>query len=148
MWVDEEARAVEPEVELAEGEIRAISDRLLEHLAAVEELELRKRRVEIGTAEFVDLAAEVAAYSVRVSAWAQIQLRTARRAAAARGRGVLAPDVIDTIEPRPTDLIIAAWRDAVLSFEQAEAGSPARREALATIDRLRREYEELGPQTR
>ena len=101
-----------------------------------------KRRLPMGSAEFVE-SARVTADAARLAfRWSQMQLEMALVAEArvASGENVVGVELID-VEPRPMDRILANWREAQFRFELATPGSPEAEAATADIEHLREEYQ-------
>ena len=123
------------------GELRAIADRLLAIMDELRRLEEHKRSEELGSEEFVALAEEAETQGRLVFRWTGMQLELARESAQRRLLGQVEPSLrIVDIEPRPMDVILAAWREAQIRLEIARPGSTEASEAADTIERLRDEY--------
>jgi len=131
-----------------EGDFRATSDRMLDALAKLREIEEGKRRVPIGSPEFIrlaDLALEVAG---RVASWSAMQDRLARAAPAAVASGEVAPTAIEEVESRPSHLILADWREALTRLRGAAPGTEEATLASGDAERMRLEFQELSARRR
>ncbi len=124
----------------SDGEYRAASDLMLGTLRRLREIEEAKRRVGVGTPEFVRFAAECEALSRRVFTWSRFQQMLAEGSPTARVRGNVSGRPIEDLVARPLDRILAAWREAEVRFRDAMPGSPEAQQAAADIERLRAEY--------
>jgi hypothetical protein len=123
-----------------EHELRAHSDRMVELLKRLQTLEEEKHHVGVGTPEFLDLAGEVERLSRLVFRWSGIQMQSAEHAAALVQRGEMPGTPLDSVEPRPLDVILASWREAQLRFELAKPGSDEAEQAARDVERLREEF--------
>jgi hypothetical protein len=124
------------------GEFRATTDQMMSLIDRIRDAEETKRRVPMGSPEFVE-SARVTADAARLAfRWSQMQLEMALAAETrvARGENVVGVELID-VEPRPMDRILANWREAQLRFELATPGSPEAEQATADVERLREEYQ-------
>ena len=127
-----------------DAEYRASSDRLLETLSRLRDVESTKRSVPVGDAEFVRMAAEVADLGRRVFRWSQVEQQLAEMAPAAHERGEVSGRSLDDIEPRPLSRVLAEWREAEFRFRDALPGSQEAAWAAADMERLRSEYRAIG----
>ena len=127
-----------------DAEYRASSDRLLETLSRLRDVESTKRSVPVGDPEFVRMAAEAADLGRRVFRWSQVEQQLAQTAPAARARGEVSGRSLDQIEPRPLSRVLAEWREAEFRFRDALPGSQEAEWAAADMERLRSEYREIG----
>lgn len=127
------------------GELRAVADRLLSMMDRLRASEERKRGEQLGSAEFLALAEDAEVLGRLVFRWTGLQLELAREMARRRALGEVERDIsINDIQPRPLDVILAAWREAQLRLEIAKPGSPDAAGAADTIERLRDEYHAIA----
>ena len=120
--------------------LRSTSDKLIDDLDALRELEEAKRETPQGDPRLVDLASRIEAIATRVLAGAahQRELTEDIHAAATDGDG----DPTATIEgsARPVSMVLEEWRAAERMAMAAQPGSAEAIEARSRIDRLREEY--------
>ncbi|HET7026644.1 MAG TPA: hypothetical protein VFI28_03020 [Candidatus Limnocylindrales bacterium] len=127
----------------SEPELRETSDRVLEQLTRLAELETAKRQATPGTAAFVELSRSVEAIAAALlgSAREQTDLANTTRdllEAAVPGRPTTP---IAEVQPsREPSAILAEWRDAERRIAELEPGSPALEDIRRTIETLRDEY--------
>jgi hypothetical protein len=117
-------------------EIRAAADHMLELIDDVRTSEATKRSIPMGSREFVDLAAKIAANARVVSRWADLQLQLAQ----SMSNGAETATIAD-IRPRPLERVLALWREAQIRLDLAEPGSPAAERAVDELERYRNEYQ-------
>ena len=124
------------------GEFRATTDQMLSLIERMREAEETKRRVPMGSPEFVESARVTADIARLAFRWSQLQLEMALAAESrvARGENAVGVELIDVV-PRPMDRILTNWREAQLRFELATPGSAEAEAATADIERLREEYQ-------
>lgn len=119
-----------------ERELRATSDKMLVMVDRLAELERVKRKLDIGTAAFVEAAREVERLARLVFRWSQVQLQLAQESQQDE-----VPQVpITEIAARPLDRILADWREAQLRLEAAPPGSDEAESAAHDVERLRGEF--------
>ena len=119
-------------------ELRATSDELLGKLAALHDLEVKKRAATPGSPEFIDLsrAVETAARDVLGSTIRQTDIAVetiARTDISGRPIEEIAP-------PREVPTILAEWREAERRLAAATPESDDFRAAAMDVNRLRDEY--------
>jgi hypothetical protein len=120
-------------------ELRATADKMLEMLDRLADIERRKAEIEeVGSAPFVELAAEAEALAQVVFRWSQLQLQQAI-AATLVPREERAVRLAD-IQPRRLDVILADWRQAQVRLDAARPGTPEALRAADDVERLRTEY--------
>jgi hypothetical protein len=148
--MDERAGRLESETGqlVDERDFRATSDRMLDTLAKLREVEEAKRHLPIGAPEFLRLAAESLALAGRVWSWSNLQDRLARAAPEAVSRGEVAETAIDAVESRASHLILADWREALTRLRAAAPGTDEAAIASADADRLRLEFQEMSARRR
>lgn len=120
--------------------LRATSDNLMADLEELLRLEDAKRGADPGSDQFVELARRVNDLSARVLTLTRRQEVLAEHANAVERAD---PGTVDAIEdtPRPTGIVLAAWRDAERRLAGATPGSTEAAAVEAEIDALRREYQ-------
>jgi hypothetical protein len=124
------------------GEFRATADQMLQIIDEMRAIEDAKRNVDVGSAEFVDLARKAADQGRLAFRWTQLQLTMAEESAARVARGEQAPDIhLINVAARPLDRTLALWREAQIRLEIAPLGSAQALEAADAIERLREEYQ-------
>jgi hypothetical protein len=138
--------AIKPRYEVSampnRHEFRATTDQQLELIDEFRALEMRKRTVAMGSAEFVEIAIKTADQARLALRWAQMQLEMAYEAALRVESGEQPPDVhLVEVTPRPIDKVLADWREAQLRLEIARPGSPEAKAAVDAIEALREEYQ-------
>ncbi len=120
-------------------DMRASSDRMLELVDQLRQLESEKRRHVVGSPDFVDLAAKAEALSRLIFRWSQMQGAMAEDAAV---RSEPEARLVD-VPPRPIHRLLADWREAELRLVAAAPGSPEAETASNEIERIRTEYHAL-----
>jgi hypothetical protein len=124
------------------GEFRATTDQMITLIDRLRGAEERKRRLPMGSPEFVDSARETVEIAQLVFRWSQMQLEMALSAESrvSRGENGVGVELID-VESRPIDRILANWREAQLRLEIAPPGSVEAESAASDIERFREEYQ-------
>jgi hypothetical protein len=120
-------------------EFRATTDKMLDLIDRLREIEVGKQNAEFASPEFVALADESEKLGRLVFRWAQLQAQMAHATPKSDGRGPHGVRLAD-IEPRPLDRILADWREAQLRLEIARPGSPDAAQAADSVESLREEY--------
>lgn len=120
-----------------ETELRLASDTFLRQVERLHELEEQKRQAVPGSPEMLSLSHRVEELASTVLATASRQSGLADLAAKRRP-GRLRP--IEQVPPRAIPEILAEWRQAERTLEEATPGSVEWETALATCDALRDEY--------
>jgi hypothetical protein len=120
--------------------LRSTSDKLIDDLDALRQLEDAKRETPQGDPKLVELASRIEEIATRVLAGAahQRELTEVIHEAATEGDG----DPTATIEDsaRPVSMVLEEWRAAERMAMSAKPGSPEALEATGRIQRLREEY--------
>jgi hypothetical protein len=119
-----------------DDEIRAAADHMLELIDDVRAAEATKRTIPMGSPDFVQLAAKIAANARVVSRWADLQLQLAQSLTDEAGATTIAD-----IRPRPLERVLALWRESQIRLDLAEPGSPAAERAVEELERYRNEYQ-------
>lgn len=120
--------------------LRTASDSLLATLDELYSLEERKRRLQPGTDQFVELASRVEALANVVLAHSHQQGVLAEVTRDAVVPEDPAQRSIEQVPPRDIHAILSEWRAAERRLGEAEAGSEAADLAAADVRRLRDEY--------
>lgn len=126
-----------------ESELRDTSDRLLDELKQLGELETAKRDATPGTPEFVSLSRQVEALAAQVlgSSHRQTELAATTRVLAESGIAQAPATPIAEVTPaRDANVVLAEWRDAERRVAALPAGDPAGAGLRARIEDLRDEY--------
>ena len=121
-------------------DLRHTSDALLRDLEVLIALEEEKRAMEPGDDRLVELAQRIEAIAGRVTAETTKQVRLVTESDASVAAGDEPPPSIDDTPPRTTSAILAEWRAAQRTLDEAPEGSAEALEASARIDALRDEY--------
>jgi hypothetical protein len=120
--------------------LRTTSDKLIDDLDALRELEAAKRETPQGDPRLVDLASRIEAIANRVLAGAAHQRRLTEVIHEAAADGLADPTATIEDSARPVSTVLEEWRTAERMAMSAEPGSPEAIEAKTRIDRLREEY--------
>lgn len=126
-----------------DSELRNTSDRLLEQLTKLGELEAAKRDATPGSTEFVELSHQVETLAAELLGTSQRQSSLAAATEALKRIGADdAPSTpIAEIEPaREPNVILAEWRDAERRAAAATPGSAEEAASRRDVERLRDEY--------
>ncbi len=126
-----------------EAELRGTSDRLLDQLTHLAELERAKRQATPGTPEFVELSRQVEAIATEVLGMSRRQSSLAAATKVLRDVGSPAAPtepIAAMPEARDTQVVLAEWRDAERRLAAAAEGTPDHEAARADVERLRDEY--------
>jgi hypothetical protein len=124
------------------GEFRATTDQMLELIEELLRTEQHKTLVEIGSPAFLMAAKRAEEISRLVFRWAHMQLDMAITVQERIAKGEIAADVVlNEVQPRPLDRVLANWREAQFRLEIATPGSPEAEAATRDIERLREEYQ-------
>jgi hypothetical protein len=126
-----------------EGDLRQTSDRLLDELMHLAELESAKRDATPGTPEFVELSRRVEALAAEVLGWSQQQTELATATQVLREHG--SPDapttpIAETPPIREPHVVLGEWREAERRLASTAPGSADAERARADAERLRDEY--------
>jgi hypothetical protein len=123
------------------GALRATSDSLMHDLERLADLEAQKRLLEPGDPRLVELAEQVEAIAVRLTAASSRQRLLTRQAEALVAEDdPEAPAASIEGTPREIHVILAEWRDVERRAQEAEPGSAEAEEAARRSDELRTEY--------
>ena len=125
-------------------ELRAASDRMVELLRELTDVEQAKRREPMASAAFVERAERAEELARLVFRWSGFQRELAEDAHHSAGAGGGSAPTIATVVPRRLDRILAGWREAQMRFEIAAPGSPEATQAVDEIERLRAEFHVLA----
>jgi hypothetical protein len=120
--------------------LRSTSDRLIEDLDALGELEAAKRETPQGDPRLVELASRIEAIASRVLAGATRQRQVAEAIHEDATEGDGDPRATIAEAARPVSMVLEEWRAAERMAMSAAPGSPEAIEAQARIERLREEY--------
>jgi hypothetical protein len=134
-----------------EPQLRETSDLMLAKLAHLAELEGRKRQLEPGSDEFVEMAREVEALALELlgTTQAQTQLAGETKRLADAGAADRPTTPIAEVEPtRDPTLILAEWREAERQLGELEPGSPLIEQLRSQIEGFRAEYRRAFEQRR
>ena len=126
-----------------EADLRQTSDRLLDQLTHLAELESAKREATPGTPEFVELGRQVEAAAAEVLGRSQEQLQLATAARILRDQGSPnAPSrpISETPPAREAHVVLAEWREAERRLASAAPDSSEASLARGDVERLRDEY--------
>ncbi len=126
-----------------EADLRDTSDRLLDQLDRLTELESAKRDATPGSPEFVELSRQVEGLAAEVFASSQRQthLALATKVLVDTGApGVPAEPIAELDPARDPHVVLAEWRDAERRLSTSPEGSAEHDAASKDIDRLRDEY--------
>lgn len=126
-----------------ESDLRNTSDRLLEELARLADLESAKRETKPGSHEFVDLSQKVEALAAELLGTSQRQSALAATTEALRkagANGVTSTPIAEIPAAREPNAILSDWRAAERRLAAAEAGSVDHQVAQQDVERLREEY--------
>jgi hypothetical protein len=126
-----------------DAELRAASDKMLEILDRLRSIEEEKRRVEVGTPQFVALASEAEGLSRDVFRWSQLQDDLAHESPRRRATGTVTGRPIEASPVRPMQQILADWREAEIRLQRLRPGSREATQTIRDIERLRDEYQAL-----
>lgn len=121
-------------------DLRHTSDALLRDLEVLIALEEEKRGMEPGDDRLVGLAERIDELAGRVMARTTKQLDMVTETDKSVAAGEEPPPSIADTPPRSTATILAEWRAAQRTLDEAQAGSTEALEASARIDALRDEY--------
>jgi hypothetical protein len=123
------------------GEFRATTDQMLELIDELRNLESQKRRLPLGSPEFIAIARLTANHARLVFRWAQMQEQMAVESGDRVERGEMRPGIkLQRVTPRPLDVILANWREAQLRLEISRPGSTEAQAASDDMERLREEH--------
>jgi hypothetical protein len=119
-----------------DSELRATSDRMLDVIDRLRDIESKKRAVPIGSADFLRLAEEAEGLARTTFRWGQLQEQLARQAVA------IGPSKrsIEQTPRRRLSTVLAEWREAEFRLQLARPGSPEAARAVSELERLREEY--------
>jgi len=121
-------------------ELRVTSDRLLDKLGELHNLEMEKRAAAPGTPRFIEISRDVEAAAREVLGFSARQTDIAVESVA---HPESSRPPIETIDPpREVPEILADWREAERRLGAATAGTEAFESASADVERLRAEYRE------
>ena len=123
-----------------DAEYRASSDRLLQVLERLREIEEVKRSVPVGTSEFIELAREAEGLGRTVFRWVQLQRQLAELSPQRLAAGQLSGRPLEAIAARRIERVLAEWREAEFRFREADPASPEAERAAEDMERLREEY--------
>ena len=123
-----------------DAEYRASSDRMLQVLERLREIEEVKRSVPVGTTEFIELAREAEDLGRTVFRWTQLQRQLAELSPQRVAAGQLSGLPLAALAARRIERVLAEWREAEFRFREADPGSPDAERAAADMERLREEY--------
>jgi hypothetical protein len=107
------------------SEFRATSDRMLDLIDELRAAENKKRGVDVGSADFVDLAIRVEELSRLAFRWAGLQLQMAQSSTGAVQRGEMSPKPLKDLPARRIDAL---------------PGSPEAAAAASEVETLREEF--------
>jgi hypothetical protein len=121
--------------------LRSTSDALMRDLERLNELETKKRSIEPGDPELVELATHIEQIARRLlsSTVTQRELTERIEDLVAEGHPA-APEAPIEETPREIHVILAEWRDLERSAADLAPGSPEAIAAAARSNRLRDEY--------
>jgi hypothetical protein len=121
--------------------LRSTSDALMRDLERLNELETKKRSIEPGDPELVELATHIEQIARRLlsSTVTQRELTERIEDLVAEGHPA-APEVPIEETPREIHVILAEWRDLERSAADLASGTPEAIAAAARSNRLRDEY--------
>jgi hypothetical protein len=126
-----------------ESELRDTSDRLLDQLKLLAELETAKRDATPGTPEFVDLSRKVESLAAELlgSSHRQTELAATTRVMAETGMANTPTTPISEVEAaRDPSVILAEWREVERGLAIVADDSTDARAAHDRIEQLRDEY--------
>lgn len=123
-----------------EAGLRSASDHLMSTLDELLQLEQRKRDIHPGSAEFLELAERIEALADAALAHSRDQTALAQASSALAGTPLEVERSIETIPPRPLDIVLGEWRAAERRLSEAPSGAPEYDLAGADVRRLRDEY--------
>jgi hypothetical protein len=124
-----------------EQDLRAASDRLLQTLDQLEELEIKKRSLEPNSAEFGQLSAEIERLAAAVFAHTHAQRTLGEKTEViAKRTGADVQPIDETAPTRELSVILAEWRAAERRLGEFQPDSAEHGKAKAELERLRAEY--------
>lgn len=123
-----------------ETELRVASDRLLQTLDQIQDLEKEKRTLQPESERFQKLAHEIERLAAEAFAQTHHQQQLGEMAQAANERGADVPPIDESVEIRPLQIILNEWRDAERRLQLAEPDTAEHSAAAGDVGRLRQEY--------
>ena len=124
-----------------EKDLRAVSDRLLQTLDQLEELETRKRSLEPNSPEFEQLSAEIERLAAAVFAHTHAQRTLGEKTEViAKRTGADVQPIEETNPGRELSVILAEWRAAERRLGELKPDAAEYAQAKAKLERLRAEY--------
>jgi hypothetical protein len=113
---------------------------MMDIIGRLRSVEAEKRRLRIGSPDFVTLANEAQELSRTVFRWSEIQMQLAEESE------LPGPSsrTIDDVPNRPLPRILAEWREADLRLQGALPGSTEAQAAAADVERFREEYRRVA----
>jgi hypothetical protein len=131
------------------AELRQTSDRFIQRLDRLQELETRKRELPPDEPEFVRLAREIEdlARALLYDGSQQVELAEEVHHEAKRNDVAIDQPIRDTPPKRDAVAILAEWRAAERRLAAAPMGSEDESAAKGDVDRLRDEYRRITSPT-
>lgn len=123
-----------------EAGLRSASDRLMSTLEELIQLEQRKRDMQPGSTEFVQLADRIETLASVALGHTREQATLAEASKALAGTPLEMERPIEAIPPRPLDVVLGEWRAAERRLSEAASGATDHDVAQADSHRLRDEY--------
>ena len=122
--------------------LRRTSDEILARLDELEDLEIEKRRLEVGTPAFLALADRIGELSQDLYDASQLQKSIAQQTADVKltepGQALALP--IEDVPTRDLQSILAEWRDVERRLPDVRPDSEEGRRLQSASERLRMEY--------
>ena len=127
------------------ADLRQTSDRFIQRLDRLQELETRKRELPPDQPEFVRLAREIEdlARALLHDGSQQVELAEEVHHEAKRSDASVDQPIRDTLPKRDAVAVLADWRAAERRLAAAPVGSEDESAARADVDRLRDEYRRI-----
>jgi hypothetical protein len=126
-----------------ESELRDTSDRLLDELKQLGDLETAKRDATPGTPEFVELSHKVEALAAQVlgSSHRQSELAATTRVMAESGMpNTPQTPIVNVLPPRDPNVVLADWRESERQLGGLAPGAAEAEPIRRRIEDLRDEY--------
>jgi hypothetical protein len=126
-----------------ESELRDTSDRLLDQLKLLADLETAKRDATPGTPEFMDLSRKVESLAAELlgSSHRQTELAAATRVMTETGMDNAPKTPISEVDPpRDPSAVLSEWREVERGLSTLRDGSTEAQAARVRIEQLRDEY--------
>ena len=129
----------------AAADLRRTSDRFIQRLDRLQQLETRKRELSLDQPEFVRIAREIEdlARALLHDGGQQVELAEEVHHVARRSDAAIDQPIRDIPPKRDAVAILAEWRAAERRLAAAPAGSEDESAARADVERLRAEYRRI-----